>query len=171
MYGFDRSVSGKTVWAQRKNSQQKNTNTLDKSNERDIIKAKASNSYRYPASQQRIDQLIQDDMSNIKFTCKPVYNPRIRRNGMTTIVEDKNTGKVKRIEKIEIGKQDKSSAEFLEDTIIHEELEARIAIRSRYSAKYRKLYYECSDVERHTYIDSIIKRYFRMRGWWCDDEY
>lgn len=107
-------------------------------------------------------------MSNIKFTCKPVYNPHIRVNGKTKIVEDCVTGKVKRIESIEIGKQDKSSAEFLEDTIIHEELEARIAMRSLFSSKFSRLYYDCSDDERHQYINSRIERYFRIKGWWYD---
>lgn len=141
---------------------------LDNGGESGIIKLKESISSRFSASQDRIDSLIESDMSNIKFTCKPVYNPHIRVNGKTKIVEDRVTGKVKRIESIEIGKQDKPSAEFLEDTIIHEELEARIAMRSLFSSKFSKLYYDCSDDERHQYINSRIERYFRMKGWWYD---
>ena len=141
---------------------------LDNGGGSGIIKLKESISSRFSASQDRIDSLIESDMSNIKFTCKPVYNPRIRVNGKTKIVEDRVTGKVKRIESIEIGKQDKSSAEFLEDTIIHEELEARIAMRSLFSSKFSKLYYDCSDDERHQYINSRIERYFRIKGWWYD---
>lgn len=163
VYGFDRSVAAKASWAVRKANK-----ALDNGGGSGIIKLKESISSRFSASQDRIDSLIESDMSNIKFTCKPVYNPRIRVNGKTKIVEDRVTGKVKRIESIEIGKQDKSSAEFLEDTIIHEELEARIAMRSLFSSKFSKLYYDCSDDERHQYINSRIERYFRMKGWWYD---
>lgn len=163
VYGYDRSKSSKTVWAERKAK-----SGLDNGGESGIIKLKESISSRFSASQDRIDSLIESDMSNIKFTCKPVYNPHIRVNGKTKIVEDCVTGKVKRIESIEIGKQDKSSAEFLEDTIIHEELEARIAMRSLFSSKFSRLYYDCSDDERHQYINSRIERYFRIKGWWYD---
>ena len=163
VYEYDRSRSSKTVWAERKAK-----SGLDNGGESGIIKLKESISSRFSASQDRIDSLIESDMSNIKFTCKPVYNPHIRVNGKTKIVEDCVTGKVKRIESIEIGKQDKSSAEFLEDTIIHEELEARIAMRSLFSSKFSRLYYDCSDDERHQYINSRIERYFRIKGWWYD---
>lgn len=161
--GFGHSQAGRTVWAERKAK-----SGLDNGGESGIIKLKESISSRFSASQDRIDSLIESDMSNIKFTCKPVYNPHIRVNGKTKIVEDCVTGKVKRIESIEIGKQDKSSAEFLEDTIIHEELEARIAMRSLFSSKFSRLYYDCSDDERHQYINSRIERYFRIKGWWYD---
>ena len=161
--GFGHSQAGRAAWAERKAK-----SGLDNGGESGIIKLKESISSRFSASQDRIDSLIESDMSNIKFTCKPVYNPHIRVNGKTKIVEDCVTGKVKRIESIEIGKQDKSSAEFLEDTIIHEELEARIAMRSLFSSKFSRLYYDCSDDERHQYINSRIERYFRIKGWWYD---
>lgn len=133
-----------------------------------IIKLKGSVNSRFPTSQDMIDSLIESDMPNIKFTFKPVYNSRIRANGKTVIVEDRYTGKVKYIDSVQIGKQDKPSAEFLEDTIIHEELEARIAMRSLFSHKFSRLYHDCSDYERHKYINSRIERYFHMRGWWYD---
>ena len=161
--GFGHSQASRAAWAERKAK-----SGLDNGGESGIIKLKESISSRFSASQDRIDSLIESDMSNIKFTCKPVYNPHIRVNGKTKIVEDCVTGKVKRIESIEIGKQDKSSAEFLEDTIIHEELEARIAMRSLFSSKFSRLYYDCSDDERHRYINSRIERYFRIKGWWYD---
>ena len=161
--GFGHSQASRAAWVDRKAK-----SGLDNGGESGIIKLKESISSRFSASQDRIDSLIKSDMSNIKFTCKPVYNPHIRVNGKTKIVEDCVTGKVKRIESIEIGKQDKSSAEFLEDTIIHEELEARIAMRSLFSSKFSRLYYDCSDDERHQYINSRIERYFRIKGWWYD---
>ena len=118
---------------------------------------------RFPASQERIDNLIEFDLKGIKFTSKPIYNPRIRDNGKTTIREFMD-GTVKEIVKVEIGKQDKSSAEFLEDTILHEELEARIAVRSKYSKKYRDIY-NAKDTDRHNYINKVIERYFKIKGW------
>lgn len=139
--------------------------TVAKSTESGIIKLERKNvSYeRFPASQERIDSLIEQDLRGVKFTSKPKYNPRIRDNGKTTIREYRD-GTVKEVIKVEIGKQDKSSAEFLEDTILHEELEARIAVRSKYSGKYKNLY-NSNDVVRHKYINKLIKRYFKIKGW------
>lgn len=132
------------------------------------IQEKTRSTNRFATSQKHIDDLIRDDLYNINFTVDPVYNPRIRDNGRTIITENAATGEVIRIEKVEIGKQDKDSAEFLLDTIIHEELEARIAIRTEHSKKYTRLYYECSDDERHEYINKLIDRFFKMKGWWHD---
>ena len=111
--------------------------------------------------------MIESDMSGINFTVKPIYNPRIRCNGKTTVRESVTDGRVVGVEKVEIGKQDSPSAEFLEDTIIHEELEARIAVRSMYSQRYRDLY-EGNDEERHRYINRIIDRFFKIKGWYRD---
>lgn len=131
----------------------------------DILKEESKERFsgRYSANQERIDQLIQDDLSGINFTEKPVYNSRIRSNGKTTVREFAD-GTVKEVVKVEIGKQDNSSAEFLEDSILHEELEARIAIRSRYSKRYKELY-KSNDDERHRYINRVIERYFKIKGW------
>lgn len=131
----------------------------------DILKEESKERFsgRYSASQERIDQLIHDDLSGINFTEKPVYNSRIRSNGKTTVREFAD-GTVKEVVKVEIGKQDNSSAEFLEDSILHEELEARIAIRSRYSKRYKELY-KSNDDERHRYINRVIERYFKIKGW------
>lgn len=138
---------------------------VEKSTESGIIELSRKNAlnYRFAVSQERIDSVIEDDLKGIKFTSKPVYNPRIRDNGKTTIREYYD-GTVKEIVKVEIGKQDKSSAEFLEDTILHEELEARIAIRSKYSERYNNLY-NSNDIDRHKYINKIIERYFKIKGW------
>lgn len=143
---------------------------LTSDGENDIIKIqeKTRSTNRFATSQKHIDDLIRDDLYNINFTVDPVYNPRIRDNGRTIITENAVTGEVIRVEKVEIGKQDKDSAEFLLDTIIHEELEARIAIRTEHSKKYTRLYYECSDDERHEYINKLIDRFFKMKGWWHD---
>lgn len=143
----------------------KSSKSVAKSDDSGIIelKNKSAKTNRFPTTQENIDRLIDEDMSGIKFTKRPQYNSRIRDNGKTTIREFSD-GSVKEIVKVEIGKQDKSSAEFLEDTILHEELEARIAIRSKYSNRYKKIY-KMSDNERHKYINKAIKKYYLLRGW------
>lgn len=143
----------------------KSSKSVAKSADSGIIelKNKSAKTNRFPTTQENIDRLIDEDMSEIKFTKRPQYNSRIRDNGKTTIREYSD-GSVKEIIKVEIGKQDKSSAEFLEDTILHEELEARIAIRSKYSDRYKQLY-RMNDVNRHKYINKVIEKYFLLRGW------
>ena len=148
-----------------KNAESNSSENVAKSSKGDILKEESKERFsgRYSASQERIDQLIHDDLSGINFTEKPVYNSRIRSNGKTTVREFAD-GTVKEVVKVEIGKQDNSSAEFLEDSILHEELEARIAIRSRYSKRYKELY-KSNDDERHRYINRVIERYFKIKGW------
>ena len=50
------------------------------------------------------------------------------------------------------------------DTLIHEELEARIVVRSRISHKYDKLN-SANNLNRHKYINSVINRFFRLKRW------
>ena len=146
----------------------KQTKELTSGGNGGIIKhEKTQNKGRYNWSQEKIDEITENDLKNINFTFKPSYNPRIRANGITRIAEDKNRN-VLYIEKIEIGKQDTHSVEFLTDTIIHEELEARLAMKSRFSEKCKDLYYG-DDVVRHNYINQVIKKYFKLKGWWYDD--
>lgn len=149
-------------------SSEREYDTVDKSEKSVIIKEKTTSDNRFVTSQERIDEVLKGDLKGIDFSAKPVYNARIRCNGRTIIAED-NDRNVIYIERIEIGKQDKSSVEFLEDTIIHEELEARIAMRSIHSTKY-KILYNSNDVIRHEYINGRIKRYFKLKGWWYDND-
>ena len=148
--------------------QTRHRKTVDKTNKNVIIKEKSYTNGRYPCSQQQIDSLLESDFDGVNFTSRPIYNPRIRCNGRVKIAADYKNN-VLFIEAIEIGKQDKPSAEFLEDTIIHEELEARIAMRSIHSSKYKALY-NSNDEIRHEYINKRIKRYFQLKGWWYDNE-
>ena len=150
-------------------SRSNTTKTVDISYKSGIIEKNKKEKFtgRYATSQEQIDSLIESDLSGINFTVKPTYNPRIRCNGKTTVRESVVDGRVVGVEKVEIGKQDSPSAEFLEDTIIHEELEARIALRSMYSQRYRDLY-EGNDEERHRYINKIIDRFFKIKGWYHD---
>ena len=64
--------------------------------------------------------------------------------------------------KIEIGKQRNDSDKELIDTLLHEELEARIWIRN--TKKFKKLS-EATEDKRHAYIYKVIKRFMGMKGW------
>ena len=72
-------------------------------------------SERYPVSQEQIDNILENELKDFKFPAKPVYNSRIRANGMTK-GEFYTWGELKRITAIEIGKQDKNKG-LLDDSI------------------------------------------------------
>lgn len=95
----------------------------------------------------------------MRFKAHPQYNARIRSPGKTTFLVY-SWGEVKGVKKIEIGKQYRDTEESLIDTILHEELEARLTLRFGAAQIL-----QWGDEEVHHRIDSIIKRYFRMRGW------
>ena len=114
----------------------------------------------YAKSQEIIDEVIERRLSSIHFSMKPVYNTNIKVNGK--VIVDNIWGKVK---VFYIGKQEKSSEDFLVNTLLHEELEARIAYRalSLKAKKYQAMLNK--DKSTHAYINSVIAKYFRMRGW------
>lgn len=116
----------------------------------------------FKTSDKEIDDICDNDLSGVSFAGKPKYNGRIKSQGKTTATLYP-WGEVKTV-RIEIGKQSKDSRECLIDTILHEELEARIMIKSDKSLKYNKLN-KATDIERHAYIDRVIKRYFKLKGW------
>lgn len=126
-----------------------------------IIKEKRAQRNAYSLSQEQIDNICNNELKNIKFPKKPEYNSRIGDNGRTKYIEYP-WGECKEITKIEIGKQDKNTKEFLIDSLLHEKLEAKIA--SNNTSYYKKLK-NMSDDDRHIYINKIIKRYFDMKGW------
>ena len=66
--------------------------------------------------------------------------------------------------KIEIGKQNKDTKESLIDSIIHEQLEAEIMLKSYSDSFYSELH-KASDKKRHEYINKKIKEYFEDKGW------
>ncbi len=117
---------------------------------------------KYPTSDEEINSIIHNELSGINFSASPVYNSRIGSAGKTT-ANISPSGRI-RIKSIEIGKQYRNTKEALIDTIIHEELEARIFTRSYHSKKYQKLN-NASDSERHKYINRVIKKYYGMKGW------
>ena len=69
--------------------------------------------------------------------------------------------------KIEIGKQNKDTKECLIDSIIHEQLEAEIMLKSYSDSFYSELH-KASDKKRHEYIKKKIKEYFEEKrfGLW-----
>lgn len=117
---------------------------------------------KYPVSNDQINSIIENELSGVKMSFHPVYNGRIASAGKT-VGTISPTGSIK-IKSMEIGKQYSDTKEALIDTIVHEELEARIMIRSRYSKKFSKLN-TASDSVRHKYINRVIKKYFKMKGW------
>lgn len=151
VFGYNKSVAGKVTEA----AKQKVT-TLS-------IREKRTASGRYSVSQQKIDSLTSGKLSGINTPVPVTYNARLRCNGKTT-AELYQWGAVKRVTKIEVGAQDRESEGFLVDTILHEALEAKIMLRSGKCDKYAKLNCATDDV-RHKYINSVIKRYMRIRGW------
>jgi len=140
----------------------KNYKNVTKPKESDIIiKEKRAQRSAYTISQEQIDNICSNELKNIKFPKNPEYNPRIGDNGRTKYIEYP-WGECKEITKIEIGKQDKNTKEFLIDTLLHEKLEAKIASTN---TNYYKRLKNIGDNERHIYINKIIKRYFDMRRW------
>ncbi len=139
-----------------------NQNVLKKNSSNGIIIRDKSNSKsRYEVSPNELNNIINNELSNINFPITPTYNSRIRDNGKT-IATLYPWGEVKEIKNIYIGKQDKETKEFLIDTLLHEKLEAKILLTK--TSKYQNLN-NLSEEKRHEYINNIIKRYFRMKGW------
>lgn len=128
-----------------------------------IIKSRnAMVSGKYPTSDKVIKDISENELKGVKFSHPILYNGRIRSQGKTT-AQISPLGIVK-IKSIEIGKQVVNSRECIIDTMLHEELEARIMLRAKNSKFYSKLN-EASDKERHEYINKIIKRFFSGKGW------
>lgn len=124
-------------------------------------KARRISRYNYPVTQKQIDEVLNNELSGVRLTAKPTYSGRIRTPGKTTISYT-DDGK-KYISAIQIGKQASDSKKELIDTILHEELEARIAINKHSSEKYWALN-ESTDDERHAYIQRVIDKYIKMKG-------
>ncbi len=151
--GYGRRLSGKALYAEK--------NAFTGGADGGIIRAyNRDKSERHSVSQMQIDNIIENELVNVKFTSYPKYNPRIRANGKT-IAEVFPWGDVKSIA-IQIGKQDSARREFLINTLLHEELEARIFART--TDHYRRLN-NATNSDRHGYINAVIKRFFGLKGW------
>ena len=126
-----------------------------------LYKAARSNRYVYKASQKQIDVLIANELSGIHFSAKPSYSNLIGTPGKTSIGIDEN-GK-RYVKSMQIGKQEHPGKKELIDSMLHEELEARIALNSHSSELYWHLD-SCTDEERHAYIQKVIDRFMRLKG-------
>ena len=124
---------------------------------------RAKTNKRYPVTQKQIDDIIDKELNDIEIIKHPEYNSRLRSQGKTT-AEMYPWGEVKQIKKIEIGPQSKDTKECLIDTIIHEELEAKIMIESKTNEFYKRIH-EMSEEDRHSYINKTIKEFFEKKGW------
>ena len=109
---------------------------------------------KYTVEQTDVDELVVGKLGGVSFTVPPVYNPRVRTAGKTT----KTVGTDGRVTiTIEIGPQDKPGESELIDTLLHEELEARIFKRG---GKYDT----DDDAFRHEHINAVIARYRKAKG-------
>ena len=115
----------------------------------------------HPASQELIDEMLDTVLSGVRTTKKPVYNPRIGSPGKTTIGYNENGAK--HVSRSEIGKQYAPGDKELIDTMLHEELEARIWLNVHGRERYWELNGADDDV-RHAYIQKIIDRFMRLKG-------
>jgi len=116
----------------------------------------------YCASQELIDDILSNELKDFVFPVKPIYNSRIRANGHTK-AELYSWGSVKRIIKIEIGKQDSEQRDFLVDTLLHEYYEALILKNSSTEDFYKKLH-ESTEILRHAWINNQISKFFIERN-------
>ena len=116
-------------------------------------------SIRYPITQELIDDILNNELKDFDFPVKPVYNSRIRANGITK-GEIYKWGQLKRIVSIEIGKQDKPDRAFIIDTMLHEYYEAFIMEKQFNDDFYTKLY-KSGDKKRHEWIDEQINTFFK----------
>ena len=102
--------------------------------QRKIYNSKAQSRYIYESSQAEIDELLVNELSGIRFSKKPVYSNRIKTPGKTVIMRDESGSKY--IKSMQIGRQEHPGRKELIDSLVHEELEARIALNRHSSEKY-----------------------------------
>lgn len=117
---------------------------------------------KYKYTQNDLDEICKNELGNVRFTVHPKYNGRIVDQGRTDAIR-LPSGRIV-IKDILIGRQAFGSRESLLDSLIHEELEARIWVKSNYSSRFKRLS-QGSDVKRHGYINIAIQRFFRLKGW------
>ena len=132
--------------------------------EKEIIHTSPSNEVnRYPVMQEQIDDILKNELKDFEFPVKPIYNPRIRANGITK-GEIYGWGQLKQIKSIEIGKQDTPDKKFLIDTLLHEYYEAEI-MKKQYEEDFFKKLSRAGDTKRHNWIKAQINKFFQgMEG-------
>ena len=114
-----------------------------------------------PVEQSDIDHLVNGELSGIRFTAKPTYNSHIGSPGMTDVGYNERGDKA--IKRMCIGKQYRKGTAELIDTLVHEELEARIWLNRHSQERYFYLN-EANEDERHAYIQKTIDKYMRLKG-------
>lgn len=113
----------------------------------------------YPTSDEKIQELINGPLSGVRFSAEITYNGRLKTPGRTDMVISP-LGQVTVI-RCMIGKQYKPGDADIMDSILHEELEIRIA-RNR-SERFRKMAKGGNDTI-HPYINSVIDKFFAAKG-------
>jgi len=116
-------------------------------------------SNRHPVTQEQINDILENELKDFEFPVKPVYNPRIRANGITK-GEIYPWGELKQIKSIEIGKQDSPNKKFLIDTLLHEYYESEIMKRQHTDDFFKKLD-RAGDTKRHEWINAQIAKFFK----------
>lgn len=116
----------------------------------------------YPVTQEQVDGIVQNELSGIRFSAKPKVNNRIRSPGKTTRAYNMQNDRYELV--IEIGKQYPGSPKDLVDTLIHEELEARIITNRHHRDLYYGFLHPIDNDAIHAYIQRIVDWYLAIRG-------
>lgn len=140
------------------NNINENANEQYKNNRNnDIIKEKFIKG-TYPVSNETIVDILNNELSGVRMSVVPKYNPRIATAGKTDVRYSPLNRPIK-VVYIYIGKQVIDTREELIDSILHEELEARYMMRHTLDEVNR-----ADSDEIHNKIDKIIKRFFLAKG-------
>jgi len=118
---------------------------------------------QYKVTNAQIEDILQNELKEFDFPVKPVYSGQIKSAGKTIITRYR-WGTVKEIKSIQIGRQYKDTREALIDTLLHEYLEADIALKSKSDPFFEELF-NSTDEKIHKYINDYIKEYFDKKGW------
>ena len=119
---------------------------------------------RFPTTQTEIDRIVSNELSGVRFSAPISYNPRLRTSYGQTKTIIKGSSIVSQT--IEIGKQSRPGTAELIDTILHEEMEARIVRRavknpdSIWGAMDR-----AGEAGTHPYLLPIVSRFMKLKGW------
>ncbi|MEG0376171.1 MAG: phage minor capsid protein [Raoultibacter sp.] len=120
--------------------------------------------YNHASSQDEVNNLVHGVLAGVRFSSKPIYvGGKIGTPGATKLMPDPQTGKI-RIISMKIGKQQYPGQKALIDSLLHEELEARLHMKPPILHKYWELTHAETDTELHKYIQRIIDRYVKMKG-------
>ena len=157
--GFGHSIASKSSWNVRRALKDNSKSNIIFNRDGSIKNLKVG---RKPVTQLRIDESIYKNLINIRFSSRPLLDTTLKDAGMTIGVGHGRGRKWKceRIESIKIGAFNSTDL-YLLDTLVHEELEARIMIRP--TKKHTELNRK-GDRARHQYIYKVISRYFKWKG-------